>query len=130
MNKASSPRPFIAAILTLILLTWLIGGLQAFSSVRAAGPASRSAALLRAASPTATRQATCAPRTATPSATPTATPTVPAAEGPRSADTTGIVAFAVLMVVIVLFGVFWARPRPLRKPRPASPRKGRTPTQK
>ncbi len=126
MHRTVSPRPFIAAIVALILLTSLIGGLQAFSSVRAA-PVVRSAALLGAASPTATPQTTCAPRSVTPSPslTPTATPTAPGPEDLRSADTAGIVAFAALMVMIVIFGVLWARPRPLGKRKPSPPKKER-----
>lgn len=115
MNEHRSPRPFIIGILALIILTFLIGTLQAFSSARAASPQrpilNGAALLAPSPTPTATRQATCAPRTFTPSPTPT-----DAAEaGPRSASTDGIIAFAALMVTIVLFGVLWAGRKPTRR---------------
>lgn len=125
MNEHRSPHPFIIGILALIILTFLIGTLQAFSSARAASPhrpiLNGAALLAPSPTPTVTRQATCEPRTFTPSPTPTATPTAEA--GPRSASTDGIIALAALMVTIVLFGVLWAGRKPARQRTPPAEKK-------
>lgn len=127
MKHSPSSRPVIVGVLALIFLVLSIGISQTFSSVRAA-PVSPSAldgaAWLQAATPTPSRSATCAPRSVLPSPTPTATPTLPAADKPPSTDTSGVIAFAVLMVAIILFGVLWAgRKPPVRKSLPARPKR-------
>ncbi len=114
MNERHSPHPLIIGILALILLTFLIGTLQAFSSARAASPHRPllNGAAWLAPSPTPTRQAAPMSPTFTPSPTPTPVP----AEDRRSANTDGIIALAALMVTIILFGVLWAgRKPPVRK---------------
>lgn len=110
MNAHRSPRPIIIGILALILLTFLIGTLRAFSSARAASPhrSLLNGAAWLAPSPTPTPQASRTPSAFTPSPTPTPVP----AEDRRSANTDGIIAFAALMVTIILFGVLWAGRKP------------------
>lgn len=112
MNERRSPHPLIIGILALILLTFLIGTLQAFSSARAASPhrplLNGAAWLAPSPRPTPTHQAAPISPTFTPS--PTSTPVAPQGQG--SASTDGIIALAVLMVTIILFGVLWAGRKP------------------
>jgi hypothetical protein len=121
MNETHSSRPILLGILAVIILTLLIGTVHAFSSVRAAPSASRpilNGAVFLAASPTPTPRVTCAPHSLSPSPTPTTTPPPLPPAGPRSADTSGIIALSALMVAIVLFGVLWAGRKPARPPKP------------
>jgi ABC-type transport system substrate-binding protein len=92
------PRSLLIFLLVVIAATLLAGTFRAFAPARAQA----------AASPTPTLTATDTPTVTEfdPKDTPpTQSPSLPA--GPESADTTGIIAQAIVLVVIIVFGAAW-----------------------
>ena len=112
MKNASIPRLLTAGMIILIMGISLVGSLHAFATAHAksdSGVAPKAAASLKIkAEATATAGPSTEKTTPVPSAIPT--PVVP------SADTTGVIALAIMIVVIVLFGSAWGmRKLPDRK---------------
>jgi uncharacterized protein YneF (UPF0154 family) len=92
MKPIDTSRLIIVLLLALILAAFLAGTLCAFSPAQAA--------LFSADSPTMNPTDTFMP---TPASTPTHLPTPIV----MSADTTGIIALAILVVVVTLVGMVW-----------------------
>ena len=108
MNEHHSPRFAIISIVLLIGLMLVIGTLRAFSPVHAAENL--------AATPTEEATATSAAGLSTPTPGEATPPPL------KSADTDGSIGMAVLLVLIILFGVMWGRRKPgTKKERPPKP---------
>ena len=134
MKSAHASRWIAILILSLIVVTFLAGTVRAFSSVQAAllsdpgdpvnslTPPDMNPTL----TPPATYDGTSLPAgptpqlplgptdTLMPTPAPTLTPTPLPAPIPASADTTGIIALAILLVVITLVGLAWGGGGPRR----------------
>jgi hypothetical protein len=97
MMKQIDPfRALLFLIPIAICVILLMGTLRAFAAPL---PAQISSAV------SASPDVTLTPGAATPEST--ANPTATPYDGLASADTTGIIALAILLVVIVIFGVLW-----------------------
>ena len=88
MKAVHIPQPFITLFLILLSVAFMAGTVLAFGGVRAAPEAGLA--------PTVTP---------VPAASPSAT--AEQAEGPASADTTGILVLGILLVAIILVGLLW-----------------------
>ena len=110
MNDHHSPRTITIAFIALIGLMLLIGTLNAFSPVHAAARPSA----------TPTGRATVTSLAGLPSPTPTPGEATPPPL--RSADTGGSIGMAILLTLIILFGVMWGWRKPgMKKERPPKP---------
>lgn len=138
MKPAHTSHWIAILILPLIVVTFLAGTLRAFSSARAAlvsDPGNPVNSLTLPAmdptlTPPATYDGTSLPPGPTPQSplgptdtlmptpAPTLTLTPISAPIPASADTTGIIALAILLVVITLVGLAWGGGGPRRNKRP------------
>jgi hypothetical protein len=108
MSHNHLPRPLIILLFLLVGVTFFIGILRAFTPARA-----RSGSTV---TPSSTPQVTSGDTPAgsssgTPSSTPTLAPS-PTPDVTVYADTTGIIALAVLMVIVILVGVAWGARTP------------------
>jgi hypothetical protein len=108
MKPHQNPRNLTLLILTVVTLTFLIGTVEAFYTARAAGtatPVSPTPTVLNEidAAGTATSEAAVPTKI---NQKPTSTPV------PRSADTTGIIALASLIVMIIIVGASIGGRRP------------------
>lgn len=107
------PHHLFIFLIILVAVTLLVGTFSAFFPARAEAATSPTPTIIHNATPTATDFNPL-------NTTPTALPSLPA--GIRSADTTGIIVQAIVLVAIVIFGTFWgwrmSHPR-----RPHTPRK-------
>jgi hypothetical protein len=110
------PRSFIILLSILIAATFLVGTLLTYASAQAADfpllgstPTLPSISLLPP-------PANDAPSMQTPS--PTLTPTASPISTTVYADTTGIIALGILMVVVVLIGIIWGERSLLKKKEP------------
>ena len=101
MKPIHIPRSLIIGILLAISLVFLLGTLRAFASVKVSLPVTGGTMRLAAA--------------AGPTEEPVAsgeTVSTPAPVTPPSADTTGIIILAIVIVAIVLFGTVWGVLKP------------------
>ncbi|MCX6039069.1 MAG: hypothetical protein NTW99_14535 [Chloroflexi bacterium] len=129
-------------VLALIVVTFLVGTLRTFAPAHAATvledlaqkadlpsadritPTSTSIADFPSLRPTPTPPPTSLlppptdDATSMPTPAPTLTPTATAIPTPPSADTTGIIALAILMVVVMLVGMAWGGRSPRMKKEP------------
>jgi hypothetical protein len=103
------PRIFIILVLGLIIVTFVVGTLRDFSPAQAGDPPD---------------QAFAQPSPTAPALLPTTTPSImnvdvtPTPVFEASADTTGIIAMAMVVVAVTLLGVAWGlRGSPRRKKR-------------
>lgn len=94
MRSTHLPRKLVILVAFLLGLTFLVGNILAFSSVRAAASATPTV--------TSTRLAT-GTGTITPDLSPTPEPTPIL----QSADTTGILIMGILVVSVILIGLIW-----------------------
>ena len=90
------PHIVLALIFALVVLTFLTGALYTFAPAHAA-------------------LVTTAPASGQPGINANHTPIPVSAPIPTSADTTGIIALAIVIVVIVLIGAIWGRRKPYKK---------------
>jgi hypothetical protein len=115
MKNASIPRFLIVGMIILIMGISLVGSLHAFATAHAKsdpGVASKAAASLKIKTEAT---ATAGPLAETTTPVPYSMP----APVPPSADTNGIIALTIMIVVILLFGAAWGmRKLPDRKKRP------------
>ncbi|KAF0106648.1 MAG: hypothetical protein FD146_2447 [Anaerolineaceae bacterium] len=106
------PRSLLIFLLVVIAATLLAGTLHAFAPVRAQAAASPTPTITAANTPTVTEFDPL-------DTPPTQIPALP--PGLKSADTTGIIAQAIVLVVIIVFGAAWG----WRKSAPRLPQKSK-----
>jgi len=133
MNHTHPPRSLITLLFILVAVTFFVATLRTFAPAHAAPILESLAKKADVSTPTSTSSSdipnpgpTPTPpppsllppptveETFIPTLTPTFTPIPTAIPIPASADTTGIIALAILMVVVMLLGMAWGG-RSLRK---------------
>jgi len=95
MNFARIPRLLVIILIVFVLAALVVGTIHAFTTVRATSgnPPTQTSIVQMETTPTLG-----------PSPSPSPTPIIEA-----SADTVGVTALAVILLVIVIFGVIWGR---------------------
>ena len=103
MKSAHNPRPLIILILILVAAAFLVGILRAFRRADAAGPTPANASLNARGMASAGLTPTPVPTESDTDLSAQPTPTLV----PASADTTGIIALAIVIVTTILVGATW-----------------------